>query len=231
MNYPNAAQPSENLRKSRFSEGIQDDGSVFIVSAPSGGGKTSLTHALLPKLAERGIVAQISVSYTTRAPRAGEEDGVHYHFADVATFQRMAAAGEFLEHAEVFGRYYGTGRARTEALLAQGRDVVLDIDWQGARQVRQQWPQAIGIFILPPAMAELERRLRTRAQDDETVVSARMAQARAEMAHYDEYDYVIVNDDFDRALNELLSIFVTQRLRRASQSRRHAGLIAELLRG
>ena len=204
-------------------------GGLFVVSAPSGGGKTSLTRASIDQLAKAGITAEISVSYTTRAPRPGEQEGVHYHFVDVATFRQMIARGEFLEHAEIYGQHYGTARARTEALRAQGRDVILDIDWQGARQIRQQAPDAIGIFILPPSITKLEQRLRARKQDSEEAIAARMAQARAEMAHYSEYEYVVVNKDFEQAMAELVSIFVVRRLRRDAQEVRHKTLIQKLL--
>jgi guanylate kinase len=207
----------------------QTAGGLFIVSAPSGGGKTSLTREAVRRLAAQGARTEISVSYTTRAARPGEQDGVHYHFIDEPRFQAMIDAGEFLEHAEVFGRRYGTGRSRTEALLAQGCDVILDIDWQGARQVRMTHPEAIGIFILPPSLAELERRLRSRGQDDETTVQRRMAAAQAEMRHYDEYDYLIINEDFERALGELQALFTARRLTRPRQAIRHAALIAGLL--
>ncbi|SFF62711.1 guanylate kinase [Fontimonas thermophila] len=205
------------------------EGNLYIVSAPSGGGKTSLTRALLPRLAQSGIEAVISVSYTTRAPRPGEQEGVHYHFVDEATFVSMIDAGAFLEHAEVFGRRYGTGRQRTEQLLASGYDVILDIDWQGARQVRSRIPSAQGIFILPPSLSELERRLRARSQDDEATIARRMREACQEMSHYGEYDYVIVNDDFDRALEQLAAVFIAGRLRCARQTRVLAPLITALL--
>jgi len=212
------------------SAGLIARGALFVVSAPSGGGKTSLTRAVLGRLAAHGVHAEISVSYTTRAPRAGEHDGVHYHFIDDAEFVAMIERGEFLEHAHVFGRRYGTGRKRTEDLLTAGCDLILDIDWQGARQVRAQTADVISIFVLPPSIEELERRLRARAQDDEATVHARMAAARAEMAHYDEYDYLIVNDNFERALDELAVLFLTRRLARPMQSRRYVALIESLLR-
>jgi guanylate kinase len=204
-------------------------GNLFIVSAPSGGGKTSLTRALLPRLAGCGVEAVISVSYTTRAPRSGEQDGVHYHFVDEPRFLAMVGRGEFLEHAEVFGRRYGTGRARTEQLLADGCDVILDIDWQGARQVRAQLPGAQGIFILPPSLQELERRLRARSQDDDETIARRMRAARQEMSHHDEYDYLVVNEDFEHALQQLAAIFVAARLRRDGQAQRLDGLVRSLL--
>jgi guanylate kinase len=208
---------------------VTASGNLFIVSAPSGGGKTSLTRALIPVLKARGIAATISVSYTTRAPRAGEQDGVHYHFVDDARFLDMIAAGEFLEQAHVFGRRYGTGRERTAALLAQGIDVILDIDWQGARQVREQLPQAESIFILPPSLAELERRLRDRSQDDDATIAGRMREAQSEMSHYGEYGYLVVNDQFEPALAELAAIFCAARARLAPQKARQQALIDALL--
>lgn len=214
-------------------------GRLFIVSAPSGGGKTSLTRALVPRLAQAGHAAAISVSCTTRARRPGEQDGVHYHFIDEAAFVAMIGRGDFLEHAEVFGRRYGTAAARTRELLDAGTDVILDIDWQGARQVKARVPDATGIFILPPSRAELERRLRGRGQDDEVVIAQRMAQAQAEMSHYAEYDFLLVNEDFDTALGQLESIFrdaregvsgaATEALRGPAQARRQSGLIGQLL--
>ena len=204
-------------------------GSLFIVSAPSGGGKTSLTRALVPRLAEHGVTATISVSFTTRSPRPGEAEGTHYHFVDEARFVSMIGQREFLEHAEVFGRRYGTGRDATRALLDAGHDVILDIDWQGARQVKREWPQAIGIFILPPSVAELERRLRGRSQDSEAIIAARMQEAHDEIAHHAEYDYLIVNERFEQALDEMAAIFLEPRLRATRQLATHAGLIQQLL--
>lgn len=203
-------------------------GRLYIVSAPSGGGKTSLTRALVPKLAQMGYPAAISVSYTTRAPRPGEEEGVHYHFVDDARFLAMVERDAFLEHAEVFGRRYGTGRDWTEELRQAGVDVILDIDWQGAQQVRQKAPDAQSIFILPPSLQELERRLRERGQDDDQTIAGRMAEARAEMSHWGEYDAVIVNEIFEQALTELAALFLAPRLTRQEQSRRHAQLLAAL---
>ncbi len=199
------------------------------MSAPSGGGKTSLTRALLPRLAERGWKAEISVSYTTRTPRPGEQEGVHYHYVDDAAFAAMVEHGDFLEHAEVFGRHYGTGLTRTKELLGQGIDVILDIDWQGARQVRARRSDVQSVFILPPSSAELERRLRARGQDTDEVISARMHAARAEMSHHGEYDYLLVNHDFDRALDEMAAIFVARRMRGATQQARYENLITSLL--
>jgi guanylate kinase len=204
-------------------------GDLHIVSAPSGAGKTSLTRALIPRLAEQGIRAEISVSYTTRAPRPGELDGVHYHFISEAAFQAMIAHDEFFEHAEVFGRRYGTGHAKTEALLAAGTHVILDIDWQGGRQVRQKAPQARSLFILPPSLAELERRLRDRGQDSDAVIATRMAQAQAEISHCHEFDRVLVNQDFERALSEVVGIFTGTTPIQAPTQPRLQALIGQLL--
>ncbi len=204
-------------------------GQLWIVSAPSGGGKTSLTRALLPRLAALGVQAQISVSHTTRAPRAGEHDGEHYHFIDEARFVERIGTAAFLEHAQVFGRRYGTARAETEALLAKGREVILDIDWQGARQVRTALATARSVFILPPSRQELERRLRGRGTDSDAVIAERMALARDEMSHYREYQHLVVNADFDSALQQLIALFLSPRLALAAQEARYQGLIAELL--
>lgn len=182
-------------------------GRLFVVSAPSGAGKTSLTHAAIERLAESGRAPRFSISYTTRAPRAGERDGVDYHFVDEAGFRRLIGAGEFLEHAQVFDRYYGTGRTETERVLAAGHDVVMDIDWQGAQQVRAAADDVVSVFIMPPSLAELERRLRERALDDEATIERRLAEAEEEIAHVDEYDHVVINDDFARARDELVEIF------------------------
>ena len=184
---------------------------------------------MLPYLSAHGVEAEISVSYTTRAPRPGEQEGVHYHFLDAEAFVAMADRGEFLEHAEVFGRRYGTGRDRTQIVRQTARDVILDIDWQGARQVRRQCPDAVSIFILPPSAAELERRLRSRGQDSDEVIAGRMAAARQEMSHYDEYDYIVVNQDFDRAVTELGAILLAPRLAIRAQVARQRALIDDLL--
>ena len=177
-------------------------GHLFVVAAPSGAGKTSLVNALVaddPRLV-------ISVSYTTRDARPGETDGVHYHFTTPEAFERRRAAGEFLEHAEVFGNCYGTHRETTEAILATGKDVILEIDWQGARQVKASFPGCRSIFILPPSVATLRERLGTRAQDSEAVIEGRMAQARSEISHCEEFDFVVVNDVFDVALDDLRAV-------------------------
>lgn len=182
-------------------------GRLYVISAPSGGGKTSLTRAVIERLGARGRVARFSVSYTTRDARAGEVDGVDYHFVSRDAFEAMAERGEFLEYARVFDRYYGTSAAETERWLEAGQDVVLDIDWQGAAQVRERAPEAITIFIRPPSREELERRLRARASEDEDAIARRLAEADDELAHADDYDYQIVNDRFEHALDELTDIF------------------------
>lgn len=200
-------------------------GQLYVISAPSGAGKTSLVKALRESLT--GIA--VSVSHTTRAMRPGEENGVHYHFVDQATFERMIEHGDFLEYARVFDNYYGTSRAAVELNLAAGQDVILEIDWQGAQQVRSLFPDARGIFILPPAKDILESRLRARGQDGDEVIARRMRDAVTEMRHYDEFDYVVVNDVFDEARDELACIFRAERLRLARARARHAALIHELL--
>ncbi|MBN8727775.1 MAG: guanylate kinase [Xanthomonadales bacterium] len=200
-------------------------GTLYIVSAPSGAGKTSLVNALLER--EPGIA--LSVSHTTRLPRAHERDGEQYHFVNRGVFDRMVAEGLFLEHAEVFGNAYGTSRAAVEPLLAAGRDVLLEIDWQGARQVRQALPGAVGVFILPPSRAELERRLRSRGSDDAETIARRLAGSRAEITHAHEFDYIVVNDGFADALADLLAIIASRRLRSEWQLGRHAALLADLL--
>ncbi len=199
-------------------------GTLYIVSAPSGAGKTSLIRALM----ERDSRVRFSVSHTTRPKRPGEVDGRDYHFVDRGRFERMVREGAFLEHAEVFGHYYGTARETVESLLAEGCDVMLDIDWQGARQVRERMPQAVSVFVLPPSREALESRLRGRGQDSHEVIAARMRQAEAEMRHYAEYDYLIVNDRFDQAVDDLAAIVRARRLRLDAQRMRHAALIRAL---
>lgn len=200
-------------------------GTLFIVSAPSGAGKTSLVRELIESL--DGI--QVSVSHTTRAKRDGEVDGVNYHFTDVATFEAMIERGEFFEYAKVFDNYYGTSRQAAQTVLDAGQDVILEIDWQGARQVREQMPEAVSIFILPPSRSELERRLASRGTDEHAIIARRMRDAISEMSHYDEYDYLVVNDDFTTALQELQSLVISRRLTRPLMSERHAPLLATLL--
>ena len=201
-------------------------GTLYIVAAPSGAGKTSLTKALLEL--EPGI--GLSVSYTSRAPRQNEIDGVHYHFVTRAEFEAMIARGEFFEHAVVHGDLKGTSRLAVERTLAQGKDVLLEIDWQGARQVRALMADTVSVFILPPSRAELERRLRARASDSEAVIRRRLDDSRADIAHASEFDYLVVNDDFSTALGELRAIVVSRQLRSDVQRNRHAVLITDLLR-
>jgi guanylate kinase len=202
-------------------------GTLFIVAAPSGAGKSSVVNAARAR--DPGL--SLSISFTSRGPRPGERHAQHYHFVSADEFQRMIAAGDFYEHALVHGDWKGTARQSVEPQLAQGRDVLLEIDWQGARQVREKLPDAVGIFILPPSMAELERRLRARAQDSEEVITRRLAAARDEMSHYGEFDFVIVNEVFDRAVEEMCSIFTASRLRRDTQVARRGRLISSLLTG
>jgi guanylate kinase len=203
------------------------NGTLYVISAPSGAGKTSLIKALLGR--DPGL--HLSVSYTTRSPRPGEIDGVHYHFVAPKRFQAMVAAGAFLEHAQVFGNWYGTAEAALRNELAAGRDLILEIDWQGARQVRDRFPQAVGIFILPPSVATLDTRLRGRGQDDAAVIARRMAEAREEIAHHLDYDYLVVNDDFEVALGDLAAIVRARRLLHPIRSPLLGPLLADLLGG
>lgn len=177
-------------------------GSLFVIAAPSGAGKTSLVKAVL----ERDPTLRVSVSHTTRRQRPTELPGVHYHFIDVDEFKRLRDAGQFLEHAQVFDNFYGTGRAQVESLRTAGHDVILEIDWQGARQVRAAQPDAHTIFILPPSRSELEARLRNRKTDSEEVIARRLRDSIADMSHYAEFDSVIVNQDFEDAVGQLLQI-------------------------
>lgn len=200
-------------------------GSLFIISAPSGAGKTSLVHALLqtnPQLA-------LSVSYTTRPPRAGEIDGKDYHFISREQFLAMAARGEFLESAEVYGNLYGTSRAWIERENARDRDILLEIDWQGAAQVRKQFPDCISIFILPPSLESLAQRLQGRGTDSAEVIATRLAAAREDISHLAEFDYIIVNQDLDEATRELNAIVLAARLRYAKQLARLRPLINQFL--
>jgi guanylate kinase len=200
---------------------MTNTGTLFIVTAPSGAGKTSLVRAVLD--ADKAV--SLSTSYTTRAMRPGEIDGVHYHFVSDDVFIKMLEEGDFLESAEVHGARYGTSQTLVESMLAQGRDLILEIDWQGAAQVRSLYPSAIGIFILPPSSDELARRLHNRAQDSEAVIARRLAAAREEISHVGEFDYVIINDCFDTAIQDLLAIIRAQRLRGDKQLRQHQGLL------
>ena len=191
-------------------------GNLFVVVAPSGAGKTSLVAALL----EREKKIRLSISYTTRKPRQGEEHARDYHFVDTAAFEKMIAAGDFLEHANVYGNYYGTSRVWIERELAGDHDVLLEIDWQGARQVRRLFPQMVGIFILPPSLAELQRRLEGRGKDSAEVIAKRMASAREDISHVLEFEYIIVNESFDSALADLMSVVRAARLSRERQRAR-----------
>jgi len=201
------------------------NGTLFIVSAPSGAGKTSLLKALV----ETEEQVKVSVSHTTRPMRPGEEDGVDYHFTSQDKFSELIAAGAFLEHAEVFGNYYGTSESSIRGLLASGVDVILEIDWQGAQQVRKRFSQAVSIFILPPTPQALEQRLQGRGQDSDEVIRRRLSEAKDEMSHYPEYDYIVVNDQFDVALGELRSVVSAQRYRQSLQSERLAERLTALL--
>ncbi|PIP80436.1 MAG: guanylate kinase [Gammaproteobacteria bacterium CG22_combo_CG10-13_8_21_14_all_40_8] len=200
-------------------------GHLYIVSAPSGAGKTSLVNAL----AERLDNLQISVSHTTRKKRVGEVDGVNYHFISIEQFQKKISDKAFLEYAEVFGNYYGTDHADVERLLCQGIDLILEIDWQGARQIRKAMPQAISVFVLPPSLGALHERLTNRGQDDETVIAKRMQAANEEMIHYPEYQYLIINDCFNTALDELESLVISHRLTLETQQTNHSDLLNALI--
>lgn len=199
-------------------------GNLFVVSAPSGAGKTSLVHALL------NINPQIdlSVSYTTRDPRPGEQDGKAYHFVSRETFLAMTKRGEFLESAEVYGNFYGTSQTWISQKNAEGRDVLLEIDWQGAAQVRRLFPKCISVFILPPSLEALEQRLKGRGKDNSEVIARRMAAVREDVAHVAEFDYVIINDNLNEALRELDAVVLSARLRCAAQLTRYQALINQL---
>lgn len=199
-------------------------GNLFIISAPSGAGKTSLVSALLKQ--NRQI--SLSISYTTRAPRPGEANGRDYHFISREMFLEMAKDGDFLESAEVYGNFYGTSQPWIEKELAAGHDILLEIDWQGAAQVRKLMPQAISIFILPPSLSALESRLKGRGQDSDEVIARRLQAAQEDISHVAEFDYVIINDKLDEALRQLDAIVITIGLRRDSQLSRHSALISQL---
>ena len=200
-------------------------GTLFIFSAPSGAGKTSLVKALLETTGYIGV----SVSNTTRAPRPGEVDGKDYHFTAVEDFQRMVSEGAFLEHAQVFDNYYGTSQGWVESELSDGRDVILEIDWQGAEQVRRLMPDTVSVFIAPPSIEALRERLQKRGQDGEEIIERRMRDARNEMSHYGEYDYLIINDNFDNTVEELRSIIIARRHRLEAQQERHKDTLKNLL--
>jgi len=200
-------------------------GNLYVVAAPSGTGKTTLVRMLLDSEPD----VRLSISFTTREPRTGEVDGEAYHFIDAAEFRAMIGRQEFLEWAEVHGNFYGTSKKWIADQLAAGADVLLEIDWQGAQQVRKIFPQAIGIFILPPSMEELERRLTGRGTDSADVISRRLAAAQAEMRHVEEFDYVIINNRLEEAFADLLAVVRASRLQFAKQQVRHAALFARMI--
>ena len=202
-------------------------GSLFVVAAPSGAGKTSLTRALLDNTTD----LHLSVSHTTRTPRPGEQNGREYHFVDRNRFDQMIENGEFLEHAQVFGfeHSYGTSKAAVELHLSQGQDVLLEIDWQGVEQIKAVMPEAQSLFILPPSRDELERRLTGRGTDSAEVIAKRMSTAENEMRHWHNFDYLIINDDFDLALQEMQAILTARRCQCARQGARHQALLEQLL--
>lgn len=201
-------------------------GNLYIISAPSGAGKTSLVGKLLDK----DLLVRVSVSTTTRPMRPGEKHGVNYFFVSVAEFKAQIQAGEFLEYAQVFDNFYGTTKASVDQQLAAGQDVILEIDWQGAQQVRQLYPDAYSIFIMPPSIEELDRRLNGRGTDSADIIARRMQDAVSEMRHYPEFDYVVINDDFDAALHQLHAIFVANRLKLDQQQARHSVLFDTLIK-
>jgi len=194
-------------------------GTLFIITAPSGAGKTTLVRSLL----RRDHLVRLSISYTTREPRPGERDGNDYHFVDMQTFKALRDAGEFLEWAEVHGNYYATSKVWIKGQIDKGHDILLEIDWQGAQQVRKVFAQAVGVFIMPPSMEELENRLVGRGTDSESTIARRMLGARSEMRHVGEFDYVIINNELHVALDDLVSVVRASRLRYAKQRARHPG--------
>jgi len=200
-------------------------GKLYTISAPSGAGKTSLVSALIDSTQQ----VRVSVSHTTRAMRPSEQDGVNYHFVSHEDFQSMLVEQSFLEYAEVFGNYYGTSRAWVEQTLNEGDDVILEIDWQGAAQIKKLMPDTLAIFIMPPSQSTLRERLTHRGQDDEVVINKRMAEAVNEMSHYEQGDFVVINDDFNTALADLQAIVRSSRLTLAPQKNRHQALLDELL--
>lgn len=209
-----------------MSSNASTPGMLIVVSAPSGGGKTSLVSALLKS--DENLC--VSVSHTTRPSRPGEQDGVNYHFIDSAGFQALVERGEFLEHAEVFGNQYGTSKSSVATNLAAGQDVILEIDWQGAQQIQTSYDaELLSIFILPPSQEALRQRLRGRGQDNDEVIDARMAKAISEMSHYRDYEYLVINDEFDHALADMRSILRSRRLQRSYQESHQQGLLDSLL--
>lgn len=200
-------------------------GNLYIISAPSGAGKTSLVKSLIECMSD----VRVSVSHTTRAPRPGEVDGINYHFVSQEEFAALVVEQQFLEHATVFGNSYGTSKKWVNAQMQQGIDIILEIDWQGAQQIRTLYPHVITIFILPPSRYSLQQRLRARGQDSDAVIAQRFSEAVAEMRHYEEFDYLVVNDDFNQALKDLQAIFYSQRLTRRVQQEKLAPLLTQLL--
>lgn len=200
-------------------------GTLYVISAASGAGKTSLVSAVLRQVS--GI--EVSVSHTTRRPRAGEVDGVNYHFITTDVFESMVASGDFFEHATVFGNMYGTSKQHIQAQLLTGNDVILEIDWQGARQIRQRVTDCKSIYIAPPSIAVLRERLNSRGQDDAAIIEKRMREAVSEMSHYAEFGYLVINDDFDTAREELAAIILGNRMLLEHQQQKYAALLAELL--
>ena len=201
------------------------NGTLYIISAASGAGKTTLVSAVLQQVSD----LEVSVSHTTRAPREGEVDGENYHFVDKEKFEAMVEGSEFFEYATVFGNMYGTSRQHIQEQLQKGKDVILEIDWQGARQIRQLMPDCKSVFIVPPSTAALRERLTSRGQDDEAVIERRMHEAISEMSHYVEFDYLIINDDFDEARDNLAAIIKGNRMLHEHQQQKHADLLAQLL--
>ncbi len=206
---------------------MAERGTLFIISAPSGAGKTSLANALV----EQTPGLRLSISHTTRPQRPGEQEGVNYHFLERSVFVQQIEEGRFLEHAEVFGNLYGTSADWVNETLSRGEDVVLEIDWQGAQQVRRLMPDATGIFILPPSLDQLAARLSGRGQDDEAVIDERLAGAQREMTHYSEFDYLVINDDFARALSDLSAVIQSRRLHLERQAQALGETLSELLSG
>jgi guanylate kinase len=200
-------------------------GTLYVIAAPSGAGKTSLVKALIESLEH----IRVSVSYTTRAARPGEQEGVNYHFISHEQFEKMLDGSEFLEHAQVFDNYYGTGQAWVDSELKKGVDVILEIDWQGAQQIRRLHPDCASIFILPPSRETLEQRLRQRNQDSDEIIARRMQGAVEEMSHYVEFDYLVINDDFQTALADLQSIVKSHRLQQRLQNEKLKHLLVDLL--
>ena len=200
-------------------------GLLFTVSAPSGAGKTSLVRAL----AKQDSNLRVSISHTTRPRRPTEQDGLNYHFIDREKFLRMAEQGGFLEHAQVFGHHYGTSAQEVRCARSEGWDLILEIDWQGAAQVRRKAPETIGIFVAPPSKALLRQRLVDRGEDSMEAIERRLAEARREMSHYREFDYLVINDDFDAALADLCAILAAERIKNAARSGRHRTILNDLL--